>query len=250
MFKRYVGKLAFRVIIFISVIYIYFFNPTIMELIFSKKIYGRLIYLYIIWGILMVGMILQLVPKMRKSLTMGCLKHHKALYIPSGLPYEEDEKKEFIRTADIGAVKVLIAWLALTAVLGILYFNGVIDQKILLLCSLFFYVCDLICVVVWCPFQSFMMKNKCCVNCRIFNWGYPMMFTPLIFIKSFFSWSLVFVAIVIAVKWEITWYHHPERYWHRTNADLLCKNCKEKICKFKGKNFTNSIMHEMHPEVK
>ena len=244
MINKYVVKLICRILIFISCVFIYVFIPEIMTLIFTGKLYGKLMYLYIIWAIFMTGMILQLVPKRQKSLTMGYLKHHKLLYEPSDQPYTEEEKIEFVKQSNKGALTVLISWLTLTTVIGILYFSGIIYKDILLLISLFFYVCDLICVVIWCPFQYFMMKNKCCVNCRIFNWGYAMVFTPLIFIPSFFSWSLVIMSLIIVVKWEITWKKSPELFWHRTNSSLQCRNCKDKICKIKHPYFKDPLMYE------
>ncbi|NLT47963.1 MAG: hypothetical protein GXX92_06055, partial [Clostridiales bacterium] len=92
---------------------------------------------------------------------------------------------------------------------------------------------DLICVVIWCPFQSIIMKNRCCINCRIFNWGHFMMYTPLLFIKNFFTWSLFFTSIVVLIRWEITYAYHPYRFWEGSNINLRCENCQEKICKIK-----------------
>ncbi len=244
MLRSYTRKLCFRVAILISIIFIYFFEPYIMELIFSKRLYGRLVYLYIIWGIFMFGMLLQMIPRKDTGVTMGCLKHHEILYVPTGLPYTEKEKKDFIVKSDKGALIVLASWLMLTAAIGVLYFSGIIAQKTLLLLALVFYVCDLVCVVIWCPFQRFMMKNKCCVNCRIFNWGYAMMFSPLIFIRSFFSWSLVLMSLIVVITWEIRWHRHPERFWHRTNSALQCKNCTDKICGIKKPLLIDSAMYE------
>ena len=65
-----------------------------------------------------------------------------------------------------------------------LYENGfdIIDEGVLWLVCLFYGVCDMICILFFCPFQSWFLKNKCCCTCRIYNWDYAMMFTPLFFI--------------------------------------------------------------------
>ena len=65
---------------------------------------------------------------------------------------------------------------------GTLYFLNVIDLGIVVIISLAFSVCDLICILFFCPFQTWMMHNRCCTTCRIYNWDFAMMFTPLIFI--------------------------------------------------------------------
>ena len=78
------------------------------------------------------------------------------------------------------------------------------------------------------------MKNKCCVNGRIFDWGHFMMFTPMLFIKSFFSWSLFFTSQVVLIRWELIYAKYPERFWSGSNTKLNCEKCNDKICKFKN----------------
>jgi len=60
-----------------------------------------------------------------------------------------------------------------------------------------------------------------------------MMFTPLIFIKSFYTYSLLAFAIALLIKWEIYVRLHPERFSEETNQCLSCSNCKEKLCQHK-----------------
>ena len=63
-------------------------------------------------------------------------------------------------------------------------------------------MCDLICVLIWCPFRL-IMKNRCCTTCRIFNWDHLMMFSPLIFMGGFFASSLVILSAVAWLVWEL-----------------------------------------------
>ena len=95
--------------------------------------------------------------------------------------------------------------------------------------SVIFYVCDLICVLVWCPFRL-IMKNKCCTTCRIFNWDHLMMFSPLIFIGGFYSVSLVVMAVIAWLVWEICIMLYPERFCEMTNVALKCSECTDKLC--------------------
>ena len=57
-----------------------------------------------------------------------------------------------------------------------------------------------------------------------------MMVTPLVFIPNFFTWTLVAVALALLIKWEVEYMRHPERFVENTNSNLLCANCKEKLC--------------------
>ena len=110
---------------------------------------------------------------------------------------------------------------------------GILDDGIMILISGAYSVCDIICILFFCPFQTWFMKNKCCSACRIYNWDYAMMFTPLFFVKRFYAWSLLVLSFALLVRWEITFYRHPERFSENTNDYLQCKNCTEKLCAHK-----------------
>lgn len=253
-FKEYVGKLVFRCVVFLVVLVAYIRVPEYFDLILTKKTETQwrlagfsveeihqflaqhnALWVYIIWAILMASMILQMIPQNR-SVTMGSKKGFTSLYRKVE-GYDELAMYRYVQKNNLAAIKVLLVWLSFNAIFGILYVMDIIATKELILLSLFYYVSDLICVVIWCPFQNYIIKNRCCVNCRIFNWGYFMMFTPMLFIRNFFTWSLVFTSIVLMLRWEITLIKHPEQFWEGSNEVLRCENCKDKICKFKKPKF-------------
>jgi hypothetical protein len=78
------------------------------------------------------------------------------------------------------------------------------------------------------------MKNKCCSACRIYNWDYAMMFTPLFFVRKSYTWSLLVLSVLLLLRWEIAFYKYPERFAESTNAYLNCSNCTEKLCAHKN----------------
>ena len=128
-------------------------------------------------------------------------------------------------------MKVFILWTGLTIVIGMLYIFKIISYKEIFLISNFFYLCDLICVLFFCPFQKYLLHNKCCATCRIFNWDHVMMFSPFVFVCGFYTWSLVLLSLISMLVWEFTYYAHPERFFEESNKALKCKNCKEKMCR-------------------
>jgi len=216
-------KLVYRTMLFLiaAVIYIYGRvknNNVFDELDSLPWIMG------VIWVIYAVEIALRFFPSKLES--MGCQKQFTKNYIPTGetTPIIQSWK----RTAAVAAV-----WLALNGAIGVLYYTKVIDAGILILISLAYAVCDMICILFFCPFQTWIMKNKCCTVCRIYNWDFPMMFTPLVFIPSLYTWSLLFLSLVLLVRWELSVHLHPERFSEKTNACLNCKNCTEKLCHHK-----------------
>ena len=125
---------------------------------------------------------------------------------------------------------VIVSWLSLNAIIGLLYYVDIIDKGILILISLAYGVCDMICILFFCPFQTWIMRNRCCTTCRIYNWDFAMMFTPLIFIPELYTWSLLGLSLLLLLRWEITLKFHPERFSDKTNQYIQCKNCTEKLC--------------------
>jgi len=208
----------------------YIFSNNLLKDVLLSKVHG-ITPMNIIWLILMVEMIIQIYP--HSKISMGCLKQFRNKYTPPEKEYDKLYLYENVQHMNMAAVKVLLVWLFFNAIIGILYLIGILDVQELLLITMLYYVCDLICVIIWCPFQSLIMKNRCCVNCRIFNWGHFMMYTPMLFIRSFFSWSLFFMSILILIRWEFVYIKYPERFWEGSNASLKCSNCNDKMCKIK-----------------
>ena len=57
-----------------------------------------------------------------------------------------------------------------------------------------------------------------------------MMFIPMIFVRGFFSYSLLAMALAIWLIWELCVLIYPERFWEKSNAALKCSECTDKLC--------------------
>ena len=180
--------------------------------------------LAVIFGVFMTGMLLRFFPSSIES--MGCQKQFKRNYIPTEMETPNLQKAS-------GTLLCLVSWLILNGAIAALYYSGIIDASILILISLFYSVCDMICILYFCPFQTWFMKNKCCGSCRIYNWDYAMMFTPLAFIPHPYTLTLFGMGLLLMIVWEIFFRLYPERFAENTNACLSCANCKEKLCHHK-----------------
>ena len=217
-------KLVFRSLLFLVTLgFCIFRRPDNAAELFTS-IDTMPVILAVIWLLFFVEMFLRFFPSRFES--MGCQKQFAKNYIPAekeGRPGEENH----------GVWLVVLSWIGLNAVIGGLYYAHIIDECILLLISLAYSVCDMICILFFCPFQTWMMKNKCCGSCRIYNWDYAMMFTPLIFVRTWYTWSLLGLGVLLLITWELFHLRHPERFSETTNACLACKNCPEKLCHHK-----------------
>ena len=75
---------------------------------------------------------------------------------------------------------MIIFWLVFNTLIALaLRHWGYLDEPELMLWSIFYFFFDVFSVVVWCPLQIFMMRNRCCTTCQIFNWDGIMAATPL-----------------------------------------------------------------------
>ena len=156
----------------------------------------------------------------------GCQKQFARNYIKSG-------ETQITIQDNNGTVLVLLVWIGFNGIFGALYMAGIFDDGIMLLRSCAYSVCDMICILFFCPFQKKKKKNKCCSACRIYNWDYAMMFTPLFFVMKPYTWGLLALSVALLIRWEITFYKHPERFSEKTNEYLRCQNCTEKLCSHK-----------------
>lgn len=228
MLRKYRLRLAFRVVTAAATVWVLLADRTAFQVLLGGGFWQRPSPLHLLWLLWMGDMVLQLIP-VREVMALGSQKQFGHWYRPAA-GWDAAALEAYVRKSDRGARKVLVSWVAMTIALGVLRSTEVFGPEELFLSAVFFYVCDLICVVVWCPFRTFLMKNRCCTTCRIFNWDHLMMFVPFLFIPGFYGWTLVGLAAVVVVVWEVQWHRHPERFWEGSNQALRCANCTDRLC--------------------
>ncbi|MDO4476030.1 MAG: hypothetical protein Q4B59_04530 [Lachnospiraceae bacterium] len=173
-------------------------------------------------------MIVQIIP-IKNKVPLGSQKLFANRFRPIRDAINQHALEKYIKSTSRAAYKVLLIWVAGNGVIVYLHHLGVISKIGMFMITLIYYVCDLICVLVWCPFRL-LMKNRCCTTCRIFNWDHLMMFTPIMFIGGFYSISLVVLALLAWIVWEACVALYPERFWEQSNAALKCSECTDKLC--------------------
>lgn len=226
--RLYIARLVSRCVILLLCVILFFFCPQQFDILYGINFFRRFSLFHILWVIWVIDMLCQIFP-IHHQLALGSQKHFLRHFRPALKQFNVHHMKDYIAATTRAAYKVLLLWAALIAVIGGLYFGGVLTRQMLLMISVVFYVCDLICVLIWCPFRL-MMKTRCCTTCRIFNWDHLMMFSPLIFVGGFFSVSLVLLSIAVWAVWEGCIFFYPERFWEFSNAALTCANCTDKLC--------------------
>ncbi|MDR2166316.1 MAG: hypothetical protein LBE35_00520 [Clostridiales bacterium] len=213
MLRRHVVKLIFRLSLLIAAVFFYFRRPEMLE--------GG-IFLWIIWLPLVAEMLFRLVPN--KKIAMGARKHFRGSFA---------EGKLVRSTAHMhrGAILSGLGWLTITAAILLgLHLTSHLSFAAVLLLMLLYSILDLIFIIFFCPLRVLFMRNFCCTTCRIYNWDYFMMCAPLILFPSPFSLSLVLLSAAVVIRWEISLKRNPEFFSNKTNANLRCDACSDKLC--------------------
>lgn len=226
--KIYFARLVGRCIIFILCIWAWLVKPDIYFVLNGMNFFKTLSPLHLLWAIWVVDMFLQIVP-IKNKVPVGSQKLFANHFRPIRDKTNHEALRSYIVATTKAAYKVFILWCLLIVGIGLLYYWGIIDKIALFMISVLFYVCDLICVLIWCPFRL-IMKNRCCTTCRIFNWDHLMMFSPLIFTNGFFTSSLLIMSVIAWLVWELCVMMYPERFWDHSNAALQCAECTDKLC--------------------
>ena len=211
-------KLGARSVLFLAAVLVYFLDR-------AHALPHRTVLNMVIWIAFFIEMLLRFFPSRLES--MGCQKQFARNFEPT------EATTAPTKSVRLTTFLAALSWIVLNGIIGALYLCGIFDRGILILIALFFSVCDIICILFFCPFQSWIMKNRCCTTCRIYNWDFAMMFTPLVFLPSLYTYSLLGCAFLLLFRWELTYYRHPERFFGKTNRCLDCARCEEKLCQHK-----------------
>ena len=222
-------RLVYRSVLFLLLVIQYILFRLDRQVSLTALMEQRPLLLIITWAIFVVDMTLRFFPSRFES--PGCQKQFAQNYIKSG-------STDIVIQDNNAAILVALVWIVFNAIFGALHMAGILDDGIMILLCSAYSVCDMICILFFCPFQTWFLKNKCCSTCRIYNWDYAMMFTPLFFVQKTYTWSLLVLSIALLVRWELTFFRHPERFSERTNDYLRCQNCTEKLCTHKKQLFS------------
>lgn len=241
-------------------VYIYAWKKPI-EALEGLHFFNRFTIFHLVWCLWLWYMISKLFPLFTSLKAPGSTKYLKSQFIPTEgyLQYteakkaypkalsegelaklDEKERKRYDsmmvfetifekekKANQKGVLATILSWTALSAAIFLAHmFIKLVDNRMLFIFSCLFYIFDLICIMLWCPFRNWIVKTRCCTQCRIYNWDTFMLMTPMLFVPGFFSYSLGLFSIADVTLWEVTAHRHPERYCACSNKKLQCATCK------------------------
>ena len=226
--KNYIIRFVLRIAIFIASVVLYFVAPEQFDVLDGMNFFRKFSVFHILWGIWLVDMLCQLIP-IKNHIPLGSQKLFRQHFKPIKEKINSEALKKYIHTMATRAGIIIVLWVLLIGAIATCYFTKIINKEMLFLVTVAFYVFDLVCVLIWCPFRL-ILRTRCCTTCRIFNWDHMMMFSPIIFMGGFYAVSLFLVAMVVLFLWELSILLYPERFWEHSNEALKCANCTDRLC--------------------
>lgn len=232
-------KLWFRGFLLLIITYLLLLNYDLLIYIAYYQIFNFIPVYKIFWLFLMWEMFKVLIPILSKYTYSGkhFLKHFKEIKDHSIHEFVKFHKENRYR-----AIRSAVFWVVINLPFIVLFYLGYIDNFFMYWLAFFYYFVDVLCINVFCVFHLFITRNKCCNECRIYNWGHFMYCTPLIFIPNFWTTSLVILSLIVLIQWEISYALHPERFSSVTNMNLQCNHCPND-CRFRKNRHIDKIIN-------
>ncbi len=212
-----------RTVVFASAVIISLAGKEFAAVVFNYQVVGNVRVFHLLWVLLMFEMALALIPGLNHFIGRG--KIFKLNYIH--LKHDITELLSYTKKFDRRAILAALVWAVALILIGLLR----LDSYWVVMSAFLFYFLDQLFVNLWCPFQNWIVHNRCCATCRIYSWGFPIIVSPLIYLKSFWSYSLVAMGALLLFQWELLHYKYPERFSELSNAALACKYCNDRCSK-------------------
>ncbi len=182
------------------------------------------------WSFYMLGTVWLLIPAFSLRVSSG------KLFLRHFRPSVTADRREAVfastRKANRAALRAAAFWIGILSLVGALHFFVFKGALFILMTVVFFYFFDEFCINVWCPFRAWIVRSKCCHTCRIHSWGRFMIVSPLLFLPSFWSCSLVAASLIVLGQWEYLHSRHPERFSEISNRNLQCRECTSPTCDY------------------
>ena len=138
-------RLFYRSVIFVVLLVCYILNRINGGQTIISLLEGFPVIIGTVWLIFVAEMVCRFFPSRLES--PGCQKQFAKNYIKSG-------KTDIIIQDNNGTVLVLLLWISFNMLFGALHMAGILDDGIMLLLCSAYSVCDVICILFFCPFQS------------------------------------------------------------------------------------------------
>ena len=137
--KRYVVRLVCRCLIFVLCVLVCLFWEDAFSVLDGWNFFKMISPLHLLWLVWVGDMFLQIIP-IKNQVPLGSQKLFANRFRPIREKINYEALRSYIVSTTKAAYKVFLLWCVLIAVIGVLYHTHVLDQKMLFMISVLFYV--------------------------------------------------------------------------------------------------------------
>ena len=141
--KYYMFKFSIRISLFVGVFCLYLKKRDWLEEFMVQPFWHGFTLVHLIWFVFMYIMLTHLLPN--KRLSMAWRKAKESVFVPVE-GYDELELLKYVQKQNVAAWQVMLVWLCFNAIWGILYLVGILNAGDLLMLTVFYFLCDFICI--------------------------------------------------------------------------------------------------------
>ena len=231
----YLGDIMKKIILKFSLSLVLLLNMVVFLLFFKDLIYLIEDYLYPLFFIyFLIDSFSVILPIYNNSIYSSKMQKSNFIEVKN---IEKAKLRKLVNKTNLIALLIFFLYFGGILIIGLSYLHFEwFDRALLYLVFFFLNFADYFCIMIWCPFRSFFLKNSCCNTCRISNWDRLMKFSILIFIPNIYTIAIFILGSIIFLYWEFQHLIHPERFYRISNKTLWCTNCDTITC---GKNAKN-----------
>lgn len=217
--------LVFSITIVATVLYIWDYN--LLVRIFTYPILFLRVY-HLVWFYAVTYIAKMMYPPFCQNVA-NC-KMFRKYYEKRRTKNQDKILKKDIEKSNSGAAMVGLLWLFLFIIGSVMRVGDFLGEAGVVMVVLYIGLFDIICLYFWCPFK-YVLETRCCNTCRISQWAPIMTMLPLLYIPSFWSYSLVLLSLGAFIQFEYFHIKFPERFYEVSNRNLDCNYCPEEFCR-------------------
>lgn len=169
-----------------------------------------------------------IIPAFNQSIYSSKMQQRTYVEVPG---YDSVKLAQLVKRENKVAILIFILYASLILGLGLLYrFVPWLNEWYIYVVFFTLNFADYFCIMLWCPFRQWFLKNSCCNTCRISNWDRIMKFSILVFIPNVYTITIFVIGALIFLYWEWQHFRHPERFYRISNKRLWCSHCDKITC--------------------
>lgn len=137
--KKYILRLVLRCCVLAACVAVWRMKPEVFAILEGMNFFAQPSVLHILWLVWVVDMVQQIIP-IKNKLPLGSMKLFANRFQPIREKIHYEALRGYIVTTTKAAYKVFLLWCGLLALIGTLYYTGILTKAMVFLISVVFFM--------------------------------------------------------------------------------------------------------------